>query len=374
MFFLERKTIIMTTIIVGGLIYLAGIFTIPQTNTESNVDKLENYLYSTPVIIKRLKAFFSFSDLPIFEVSRKNVALNIVKNTAGIPNLKPIPSPTASPIAAKPTTKPGNKTNTAGGSDGANFHPKFVVENFNNKQVEPEFSSDNPEAPSVTVTSGAPNTANSTEKNVNDWKYRLYMNPSKENMNVFIQEYLSGKVTKDVFYGVLKSLINESDDRSQSIAIYGLSAVPSYDSYEILALKIDDKSLRKDNQNVAQKNLDYYSSPENQRILLIALKSSHEVVTLQALRSVMDLAEHHQLGRPQQDVSTLSEREKRGLSSAELKNDSYLEFTNALQGLTKNSNSQIAILAENTLQQFQELTPAHPNYEASNTQPGSRTR
>jgi hypothetical protein len=185
-------------------------------------------------------------------------------------------------------------------------------------------------------------------------------------MNAFVREYISGKVSKDVFYGVLKALINESDDRSQSIAIYGLTAVPSYESYEILSLKIDEKSLKRENQSLSQKAIDDYSTKGNTKILLAALKSSQEIVTLQGLHGVGKLIENS--GMKSQNIELLNERQRRGSNSKLMKKDSYSDFVNTLQGLTHDNNAQIAILAENTLQQFTEEIRPRPIFEVSTTQ------
>jgi hypothetical protein len=373
MYFWDRKIIAMTAIIMAGLIYLSGVFTSPPLAPDSNVEKLTNYLYtSAPVIVKKIKAFFHFSELPIIEVAGSNAKPAVAHNQ---PPQNPrahllVPSPTASPVAAKPAAKPADKTAEEGDP---NRKSKFVVETYNNNKLsDDDFGNKTEEPESPTISGAAPNFTNTNEQKMNDWKYRLFMNPSKDNMNAFVQEYMSGKVSKEVFYSVLKSLISESDDRSQAIAVYGLSATPSFESYEILTLKIDEKSLRKENQALAQKSLDNYASSGNTRVLLIALRSSRDVVRLQALHSVNKLVEGKHMTSQSQNVASLSDREKRGTASNQMKKDSYLEFVDTLQSLTHDPNSQIAILAENTLQQFQEvISPPPSNYEAANYQPNN---
>jgi hypothetical protein len=374
MFSRNQKFILITVIILIGILLFTTIYTPPSINSTSGVDKITDYLYSVPIIIKRAKSFFSFSELPIFEVLRKKNLTNLANNS--IVNTKPQiqPTPTGIPITAKPKIKSINKIKAGNENTNTPNHPKFTFDIIDNKTTE-ELLKNTPEIVIPTATSATPNTTDSVEQDINDWKYRLFVNPSKDNMNQFIQQYQSGKITKNVFYSVLKSLLNESDDRSQAIAIYGLSAVMSYESYEILALKIDEKSLKKDNQALAQKNLDYYSSAENLRYLVIALRSSQQAINLQALHSIFQLVESKQTNNIQsQNITSENARQKRGSSSTLIKKDSYIEVVGALKGLTANSNSQVAILAENTLQQFQETISPRPNFEATNTQTASRVR
>lgn len=376
MFFWERRNYIILMILAFGTMMLANRFNAPQPLADAKIDKLANYLYSAPVILKKVRSFLGFSHFPIIDIKAPADFGDTTKEQkliAANPRGNALPSPSPSPIAKK-ATQPKDKA-----TDNFAYGNRLTIENYNNETPNNDgFGEPSPAEPTAISGAGGANQTNPKDQKINDWKYKLFMNPTKDNMNAFIQEYQTGRITKDIFYGVLKSLVDDADERAQSIGLYGLTAVPSYESFEILAIKVDEKTLRKENQNLAQKDLDHYASPENVKILLQGLRSANEAVGMQALLSVNQLIEHKQLVNSSQNLNTLSERERRGTASTQMNKESYSEFLNALQNLTQSKNAQVAILAENTLQNFKDSITLRPEYVENDTHntntPPSRLR
>jgi hypothetical protein len=374
MYFWERRNFIFLILFVVGSIILANQYNAPQPALDGKIDKLANYLYSAPVILKKIKTFFAFADLPIKFIGAPELTTNQNKPSnliAANPRGNLIPSPSPSPVAKKANI-PKDKS-----GDPSNYGTRFVVEKYGDDPNKDAGFDESGIDETTTPGSGGGNQANAKDQKINDWTYKLFMNPTKDNMNSFIQEYQTGRITKDIFYGVLKALVDGTDERTQYIGIYGLTAVPSFESFEMLAIKVDEKTLRKENQTLAQRDLDHYASPENIKILVLGLKSSKEAVSLQSLQSVNLLLERKQMvGGPSNSPTTFTDRERRGTAASQMNKGSYIEISSAIQNLTQSKNHHLAILAENTLQSFRESVNLRPEYVENETQqnPPSRFR
>lgn len=68
-----------------------------------------------------------------------------------------------------------------------------------------------------------------------DWLKRLSLRPNSALMTEFIREYQSGKITANVFYAVIESLLTESNSEFHSLAISAAVSSASPRSFNILA-------------------------------------------------------------------------------------------------------------------------------------------
>lgn len=108
------------------------------------------------------------------------------------------------------------------------------------------------------------------------WKEKLMTRPTKPEMYEFVEAYRSEQISKKVFYGVLKELLESNNYDFQQIALYGLALTPSTESFEYLVWTNDH--LQSEELTLSRKYLASYSSEQHLPILMRALLSENPTV------------------------------------------------------------------------------------------------
>jgi hypothetical protein len=199
---------------------------------------------------------------------------------------------------------------------------------------------------------------------VTNWKNRLLVNPTKEIMNEFLQQYLLGKITKEVFYGIMADLIEDHNPKVQDIALYGLAATPSFESFSQLAVAAD--MLSGSEKSHAQKYLMAYTNRDLLPILEIAMKDQNQIVIAAAtlvLINAIKTIKSTLITKNPQDQGRFARGEPEYISQTEgganpvnrYKNNMELNFNKfipILRELQLNSNSNISSNAQSALSQL----------------------
>ena len=257
-------------------------------------------------------------------------------------NAKPSATPSPSPVpkakaiaSATPTPvpKPGMEVTTVGSPlDGSKepFDPAF-----------------NDPYRSGGVNSGGllPTETPSPETLVGEWRMRLLRNPTKDAMNDFVFEFQTGKVKKDVFYQVIEELLRDSNPDIQRLAVYGLSATPSYDSLFVLLTNKDQ--LANETQSAVRLAMDGYVKPDKLSLIAMSLRSNSPPVVIGSMPLVIKISKKVQLWSLDQS-STLDDRDRRGPTTGVPKKG-FIEVVKILRELSESSDRPIAQAAQDTL-------------------------
>lgn len=252
------------------------------------------------------------------------------------------PLPTASPVPknqanASPTPAPTSK-------------PRFVVDGATSTS-NPDGFDPTAEAPHddlVAVPRSRPPDEVSPETEIGEWKMKILRNPSKETMNEFVFAYQTGKVKKMVFYQVIDELLNDSGSDIQKLAIYGLAAIPSYESFS--ALMTHKYHLASDTQGMMKATLDGYARPERLNLLKVALSSRNPPIVIGAMPLVVETSKKMNLWSTDQS-SHSDDRRRRGPTTRIPKND-FIEIFKILRDLADSSDRQISQAANDSLAQM----------------------
>ena len=299
-------------------------------------------------IMPKLKVFtpqFSLFDRKF--IDRKKLA---PKNPDNLNNIKmaqnkPMASPTPKSLATAPP-KPKAQVATT-----PLPNPPLVSSNDSKKEINTSDISDSdlPLENSVgpNGNAGRPMAVESPtpESQIGDWKMKILRNPTKETMNAFIFDFQTGKITKVVFYQVINDLMNDSSPEIQKLAVYGLAATPSYDSF--VALMSNKSHLSSETQELVKIAIDGYIRTDKLSILNLALKSENTDVILGSMPLIAKIGSATELWISELS-STVGERERRGHSNRVPKG-SFLDVVNTLNNLENSSDRQISQAARDTL-------------------------
>lgn len=108
------------------------------------------------------------------------------------------------------------------------------------------------------------------------WKEKLMTRPTKPEMYEFVEAYRSEQVSKKVFYGVLKELLESNNYDYQQVALYGLALTPSTESFEYLVWATDH--LQSQELTLSRKYLSSYGSEQYLSVLMRSLLSENPTV------------------------------------------------------------------------------------------------
>lgn len=319
-------------------------------NQVSQFETLEDYLYSSP-ILKSYRPLFTLSGKRIIDMTIKKDVL-VAKNTApiaprvvGSPLPSVVPTPTAIAKAKPtPTAEPQiSETSTSGliitqipdskKSNDSNWgKDDSFFGNGGNVQAQPQ-----------------PN----LDQQIHDWKYRLSQSPTKENMNAFVKEYSTGNISKSTFYSVIKALLDQNDELTQYIALYGLAATPSFESYDILASRMADHNLNPNNIRFDETILEYYSQPTSISILIGALKSPNDVVVMEAIHNISQINKKNKVEFTDPHNPTDNRLRRGTITNGGIRVETMKLLLETLRSLSSSHNAQIASNSELLIQKLE---------------------
>jgi hypothetical protein len=193
-----------------------------------------------------------------------------------------------------------------------------------------------------------PTDAPSPETLLGEWKMKILRNPTQDTMNELILEYQTGRLNKTVFYQIIEELMKDSNSDIQKLALYGLVATPSFDSFSLLLTQREH--LAPDTTDMLRIALDAYSKNDRMDILNTALRSQNHVLILGAMPMIVKIGSRMTLWSA--DYSSLSDdRDRRGPTNRVPKKG-LMQIIDTLKELEDGADHAIAQAARDTLNQL----------------------
>ncbi len=363
--FNKRSLILFFSLLFLAVVFIKNISGIGGESNEENFEKLSDYLYSSPVL-KSFRPKFSLDGVRLIDKTKsQNTKLQVVQNNIKPPVVPPapsvLPSPTPTAIPKKIAKKEEKKEDVIANS--GNTLLQNLDTEKNNLDDDSGGGSINTNNQNNGAGGGRGYLNNET---ISEWLYKLQVSPTKENMNDFVSEFFIKNITSQEFYETLKQLLELNDERTQYIAIYGLAAVPSIKSYELLALKSADKKLYSINIEYAQQVIGIYSQGTYLKILIEALKHPSEDVVIEAIHSIRrmkktmsvqttliaDSAGTINLNRVRRGSSQVPSSSQNSKNKVNL--STYKSLINQLHQLTQSRDFLVASSSELLIKEFQQ--------------------
>lgn len=348
----NRTSLLLASLLAVGF-FLSGleIHRTGQDNDSFGISDIVNY------IIPRLGNYvpsFSLWDrkfvdkrkfLPKAKTKPSSVAAATPSPT---PTPLPTPVPKAKPVATSKTPK------TTIGNPAADS--RLALDNSPPPQplADPQFD---PNANIQTNGIASP-FAPQAETLVGDWHMKILREPTKETMNELISEFQAGRITKEVFYGVLVELLEDPGADLQKLSLYALAAIPTFDS--LATVLRHREQLQPENNEMVEFTLRVFAHPDYLSVLHSGLKSAEEVVALGTMPLVVKASSQITLWNADHGTegNDRHQRDRRGPTNGVPKKG-LMQVLDTLKELAESRNTRIADSARDSLQQI--------NYRPSST-------
>lgn len=195
-----------------------------------------------------------------------------------------------------------------------------------------------------------------TENQINEWKLKLLRNPTREVMNEFVQEFEMEKISREVFYSVMEELSKESNHDIQTVTLYGISQVKSYDSLSFLL------KHREEYYNagaIYKQALAEYERPDKLKLLSMGLNSGDPAIILGVLPMVSKVGSKLTTWTIDQSSESGGDdhRDQRGPPTRRPKGE-IIQVIKILERLQDSKDPQVALAARETLTEINFHPPA----------------
>ncbi len=170
--------------------------------------------------------------------------------------------------------------------------PTHELPKINPQQPPGQAGSNNPSAktnpPAAAPTSAGTTSYNQTANQASEWERRLLNQPDAAAAAAFLKAYKAGSVTSAVFYKLLQSMLTDSRQEMQTLAVTTLGGIQSVQSFNLLAGALKQAGPV---ATAAQAQIAKYQTMGNLKILETVLRTGGPVEgDIQAITLVGKLA------------------------------------------------------------------------------------
>lgn len=195
--------------------------------------------------------------------------------------------------------------------------------------------------------SGGTTVVSNIPQSVREWEAALLKEPDAAETAQFVQYYKSGKIKKEVFFAIVRMMVEDSRPSMRKLGIKSASEVMDSQSFSILAqASLQESDI--ENKALATESLQDYSLPQNVSHLSAFIDASQEPqLTFVALEYLKQSVDGH--------LRTLGSSSQGGNNSSDANKlmGQYNPFVSLLQAfLDKNHDPQ---LGQNAAQLLNEL-------------------
>lgn len=363
---LKKLTIIFAGIF--GLFVFWGGTQVFKTRTTAPYSSDSLFTYIMPKLSQYIPKFSLFDRT--FVDHRKKLAPKSedAVNTPIAPVNAVNPVPGAKPNAASSAQQAANQqnANTPNGDSTLDFQNALnandQANNDNGEKEKSESDSPTPNGGSGVAHNTPPVDPNnpekqSTENQINEWKLKLLRSPTREVMNEFVKEFEMEKISRDVFYSVMEELVKESNHDIQTVTLYGLSQVQSYDSLRFLLKHKEDyyNSAALYKQTLAE-----YERADKLKLLSMGLNSGDSTIILGVLPMVSKVGSKlttWTIDQSSESGGSDDHRDQRGPATRRPKGE-IIQVIKILERLQDSKDSQVALAARDTLTEINFHPPA----------------
>lgn len=185
-----------------------------------------------------------------------------------------------------------------------------------------------------------------SQYSADQWQGLLLGAGSYKEMAQLARDFNDKKIDADTFYAIIEELLKNQSEEKNAMAVYGLTATPSYKSFKYLAM-ISGQYTEKVEQQI-QVAIQAYTSFSRFGILNAALADEEEVVVFKSVTTI-ELAARQWVEMDEQQQA------KRRIASSDAAR--YFEALKPqLQKLTESANAELVQASQAALKQIELLS------------------
>ena len=209
--------------------------------------------------------------------------------------------------------------------------------------------------PTPTPIPGGGSSGEVVPQSASEWEEKLLKEPNAARTAQFVRYFLSGKIKSDVFYSVMKQMIEDNRPRMRELAVKSISEIFNADSFTLLAQTLHNETDLEIKARI-ETAIQTYSLPSNVRHLAGVLDNEADPhVTYLAMEVLKQSIETHLRGHTGMPPNDAEPREPATSSLARI----YTSFMSTLAELSQKSpDPQIRQNAAQVLNELQFLLAA----------------
>src|SRR5690606_3008076 len=96
--------------------------------------------------------------------------------------------------------------------------------------------------PTPTPIPGGGSSGEVVPQSASEWEEKLLKEPNAARTAQFVRYFLSGKIKSDVFYSVMKQMIEDNRPRMRELAVKSISEIFNADSFTLLAQTLHNET------------------------------------------------------------------------------------------------------------------------------------
>lgn len=247
---------------------------------------------------------------------------------------------------------------------------ELLEENNNDVDKAPESDSTNSN-PNDVVAGGTPISPQDEDDEeavpvnelIAEWEDKLLRQPDYKVLNEFITKKQSGKLSNEVFYTVVNTLLSDSREPIQVMGVYALGATPSAQSFERIVEVSATAPFGSAISQAAQKYKQTYATLNQLKILETVLYSSENIESVKVAIQLVDQAVTTYLSSNPDEEPPVNPDDVAALNNARrLRNSMFTGFTDILASLSQSDvDASLASAATQTLNRITEAIPEAGN-------------
>lgn len=155
--------------------------------------------------------------------------------------------------------------------------------------------------PTPTPFPGGGSNAEVVPQDVSEWEEKLLKEPNASRTAQFVRYFLSGKIKSDVFYSIMKQMIEDNRPKMRELAVKSIAEIYNADSFTLLAQAMQSESDPEIKTRI-ETAVQTYSLPANVRHLAGVLDAETEphvvYLAMEILRQSIETHLRGQTGMP----------------------------------------------------------------------------
>lgn len=211
--------------------------------------------------------------------------------------------------------------------------------------------------------------ANNPFADLEEWKRKLLTHPDLAETRRFIQAYIDGLVTADIFYKIAAMMLEDSRTKMKELGVLCAGMTKSVMSFTLLAEVVKKERSGDSIRTYAESFIDHYGDLGSLKHLqgILRAPASNFVATL-AAKELNDSANSNLAASKHKPPKNPTAQNYNQHSNSSY----YRPFVSILQGMSRSKDRQVADVAQATLSTINSLMTVNGTSTQPPTQPGGQ--